>query len=266
MKKLYISADIEGTCGIAHWDETSKDKRDYSTFARQMTREVAAACEGALEAGMDFILVRDAHGPARNIDPSLLPSQVQVIRGWGPDPLCMVHGIDESFHAAIFTGYHDAAGTGQNPLAHTMDTSLIWITVNGDPASEAMLNAYAAAYFRVPLAVITGDQGICSRMQALIPALTTVPVNKGQGGAVQSIHPDEAVKRIREGVAKALKNGVDACLLSMPEAFRVEIRFRDVQRAYRAGFYPGMQTLDSHTLRFETADYYELLRMVHFCV
>ena len=266
MKKLYISADIEGTCGISHWDETLKDKRDYPAFARQMTREVTAACEGALEAGMDFILVRDAHGSARNLDATLLPSQVQVLRSWGPDPLCMVHGLDESFYAAVFTGYHDAAGAGANPLAHTMDTSLIWFTLNGDTVSEAMLNAYAAAYFHVPLAAVTGDQGICDRMQGLIPALTAVPVNKGQGGAVLSVHPDEAVKRIREGVAKALKGSLEESLLTLPETFRADLRFRDVQRAYRAGFYPGMQMLDSHTLRFETANYYELLRMVHFCV
>lgn len=266
MKKLYISADIEGTCGISHWDETLKDKRDYLPYARQMTREVAAACEGALEAGVEFILVRDAHGSARNLDAALLPSQVQVLRGWGPDPMCMMHGLDDSFYAAVFTGYHDAAGAGSNPLAHTMDTNLIWFTLNGDTVSEAMLNAFAAAYFRVPLAALTGDQGLCDRMTGLIPSLTTIPVNKAQGGAVLSIHPDEAVKRIREGVAKALKNGLGENLLTLPDTFRADMRFRDVQRAFRAGFYPGMQMLDSHTLRFETNNYYELLRMVHFCV
>ena len=266
MKKLYISADIEGTCGIAHWDETFKEKRDYLPYARQMTREVAAACEGALEAGVDFILVRDAHGSARNLDAALLPSQVQVLRGWGPDPLCMMQGIDESFQAAVFTGYHEAAGAGGNPLAHTMDTSLVWFTLNGATVSEALLNAYAAAYFHVPLAAVTGDQSICERMQSLLPALSAVPVNKARGGAVLSIHPEEAVKRIREGVMKALQNGLEDNLLPLPETFRADLRFRDVQRAYRAGFYPGMQMLDSHTLRFETANYYELLRMMHFCV
>ena len=52
MKKLFISADIEGTAGIAHWDETEQGKMLYPHFARQMSREVAAACEGALSAGL----------------------------------------------------------------------------------------------------------------------------------------------------------------------------------------------------------------------
>ena len=51
MKELFISADIEGTTGIASWDEASPSKPDYQYFQNQMTREVAAACEGALAAG-----------------------------------------------------------------------------------------------------------------------------------------------------------------------------------------------------------------------
>ena len=45
--RIFISADIEGTCGIAHWDETEKGHIGYDQFARQMSLEVAAACEGA---------------------------------------------------------------------------------------------------------------------------------------------------------------------------------------------------------------------------
>lgn len=61
--KLYLSADIEGTCGIAAWDETEKSKPEYAPFANQMSREVAAACEGANAAGAESILVRDAMTP-----------------------------------------------------------------------------------------------------------------------------------------------------------------------------------------------------------
>ena len=45
--KLYLSADIEGTAGIDTWDETEIGKEKYAYFARQMTREVSAAVEGA---------------------------------------------------------------------------------------------------------------------------------------------------------------------------------------------------------------------------
>jgi D-amino peptidase len=45
--KIFLSADIEGTAGIAAWDEAERSHRDYSEFRALMTEEVAAACEGA---------------------------------------------------------------------------------------------------------------------------------------------------------------------------------------------------------------------------
>ena len=38
LNRIYISSDIEGTCGIANWDETEHGKSEYDPFRRQMTR------------------------------------------------------------------------------------------------------------------------------------------------------------------------------------------------------------------------------------
>ena len=66
---VFISADIEGTCGITDWSETERSTpQDYEPFQKQMTREVKAACKGALEGGASGILLKDAHDSARNID------------------------------------------------------------------------------------------------------------------------------------------------------------------------------------------------------
>ena len=40
--KVFISADIEGTNGIADWDETEYEKPRYAYFAAKMTDEVGA--------------------------------------------------------------------------------------------------------------------------------------------------------------------------------------------------------------------------------
>ena len=56
--RIYLSADIEGTCGIADWAETERAAMDdYRPFAAQMTAEVAAACEGAVAAGAEELVV-----------------------------------------------------------------------------------------------------------------------------------------------------------------------------------------------------------------
>ena len=80
MKKIFLSADIEGTCGIAHWDETLPDKRDYARFQQQMTREVRAACEGFTCAGVEQLFIRDAHDTARNLLPEQLPENIALFR------------------------------------------------------------------------------------------------------------------------------------------------------------------------------------------
>ena len=71
MKKLFISADLEGTTGITHWGETEIGGYMYNYFTAQMTREVAAACEGAISQGFEDILVRTPTIPAAIL---ILPS------------------------------------------------------------------------------------------------------------------------------------------------------------------------------------------------
>ncbi len=64
--KIYLSADIEGITGVPHCDETGLSHAEYAAAREQMTAEVTAACEGAMEAGATEILVKDAHDKGRN--------------------------------------------------------------------------------------------------------------------------------------------------------------------------------------------------------
>ena len=161
--KVYISADIEGVTGASHWDETDKLKPDYNEFREQMTAEVSAACEGALQAGGTEIWVKDAHATARNLIASRLPRETRLIRGWSGHPFSMVQELDESFQALLMIGYHARAGSAANPLAHTFSGNIAGIKINGRYASELQIYAYAAGLVNVPLVFVSGDQGICGR-------------------------------------------------------------------------------------------------------
>lgn len=264
MDKLFICADIEGTAGILNWDETEKNKPDYAYFQKQMTLEVAAACEGAHEAGVKDILVRDAHDSARNILPDLLPPYARILRGWASDPACMMTGLDDSFHAAVLTGCHAAAGTDANPLSHTLDTKIALITINGEAASEAAINSLTAAMHGVPVIAVTGDKGVCADMQKHLPGLMTAPVSCGMGRASVSVHPKRAVETIRETVKKAVLSGGKGCLYAMPPYFEIMIRYKNHADAFRGSFYPGVNKRDAFTLTFESGQWFEVLRMLHF--
>ena len=143
--RVFISADIEGTAFTTLWPETELGEGLYPAAARQMTLEVKAACEGAIAAGADYILVNDAHDHAVNIDVSQLPECVEVIRGWTGNPLGMVDGVASTFDAVMFVGYHSAAGRVGNPLSHTHSTATTEVKLNGKPCSEFLLFSWACA-------------------------------------------------------------------------------------------------------------------------
>ena len=143
--KLFISADIEGTAGITLWEETEYGHPRYAYFAEQMSREVAAACQGALEAGCTDILVKDAHDSACNMIPSMLPEEVRIFRGWGSDFMSMMSGLERGCDGVFFTGYHAGAGMDTNPLAHTVNTRNNYVRINGMIAPELMINGLTAA-------------------------------------------------------------------------------------------------------------------------
>lgn len=264
MKKLFISADIEGTCGICHWDETEKGSGDYAYFAAQMTREVTAACEAAGEAGFDYVLVKDAHDSGRNIDPSKLPEYAEIFRGWARHPYSMMYGLDGTFDGVVITGYHSAASWPTNPLSHTMNSQNNHVILNGQTMSELMMNSLTAASLGVPVYAVTGDKGLCDWIKTVNPNIMTVPVNEGVGAGARSIHPALAVKRIGEAVKAAVKQDRDACMFPLPEHFHAEINFKEHMRALGGSWYPGARQLDSRTVAFDSDSWMDVLTFFHF--
>ena len=264
--KVYISADIEGVAGIAAPEEANPDHRDARYFQDQMTREVAAACEGAIAAGADDILVKDAHWTGRNIDPRRLPHQARVLRGWTGHPFSMMAEIDGSFSAAVYIGYHARAGSGGNPLAHTMRSSVVAeLRVNEEPASELRLNAYTAASVGVPSAFLSGDEALCEEVRAFDAHIVTVATFRGIGTGVVALHPDVVIRRIREGVEDALLRPLRPPR-PLPARFAIEIDYKLPREAYGRSFYPGARLVGDATVRFECEAWLDALCMIGFCI
>jgi D-amino peptidase len=259
MKKLYISADIEGVCGIADWKETELADAQGAYFRAEMTREVQAACTAANGAGVAEIFVKDAHDSGRNIDPAALPDNARIMRAWTRDPYSMMAGIDASFGGAMLIGYHSGAGSDGNPLAHTMNTNNVRVLINGEEASEFLINTYSAASVGVPVILLAGDSQLCERAQALDPRIATVPVSEGRGNASISINPRLAVARIGEEAGKAIRASEGREPIVLPPAFEVSIEFRQHFMAYRGSFYPGARKLSPLAVGFACKTWFEAL-------
>ncbi len=263
--KVFISADIEGVTGVTVAEETNADHKDFTRFAEQMSREVAAACEGALAAGASEILVKDAHWTARNIDAAMLPRQARLIRGWSGHPQSMMDGLDESFAASAFIGYHSRAGSAGNPLAHTMAGSVIQeLKINDVPTSEFRISAFTSNMHGVPTAFLSGDEDLCREASAFCDGIGTFATFNGRGLATESVHPDIACEEIRKGMESSLGGDLNHLLRDNPKHFRVEIEYKRPPVAYRCGFYPGATLKNERVISFETADWFDVLRLFTF--
>ena len=264
--KIYISADIEGIAGITHWDEASKAKPEYQEFREEMTREVIAACEGAMAVGATEIWIKDAHGSGRNILAADLPACARLIRGWSGHPLNMIQELDDSFAAILMIGYHSKAGSDANPLAHTLTGNVREIVINGEQTSEFRLHANAAALHGVPVVFVSGDEELCEDIRTINESIHTLGLSRGHGPSTISMAPVEARRLINEGVEESLDRDLSSCLLALADDFVVEVSYREPTSAYGAGFYPGAKQAGPHTIRFETDAYFEVMRLLKFVV
>ena len=265
--RVFISADIEGVCGITAWEEARKGSGDYPEFRRQMQAEVAAACEGALAAGAEAVTVKDAHGSARNLVASELPAPTRLVRGWSGHPFGMVQELDESYDAALFVGYHGRAGAGGNPLAHTMSSARVAeVRLNGEPASEYRIHALAAASIGVPVVFVSGDRTLCCEVKATCPTTHTFETKWGEGPSQQSLHPADAVAGIRQGARRAIEDLSSAALLPLAPSWELEVRFKDHALAYARSFYPGAERTDPHTVRLVSDAWFDILRALLFLI
>lgn len=260
--KVFISVDMEGVAGLVNWDETSTTGKDYDYFRRLMTEEANAAIQGAIQAGATEIVVRDAHGTARNILPDLLRPDARLLRDWSAGPLSMMEGIDATFDAAIFIGYHARAGTPDAILDHTMISSrLLDVVINGIKMPEAGINGLIAGMFGVPVVLVSGDQAIARQARELFGDVETAVVKEGIGNAELGLHPSKAQRLIAEKTTAALKRLKDFKPYTLNPPYTLDVSFILESEARNASWIPGAVLKDVRTVSFSAGTMMDLLKM-----
>lgn len=237
--KVFISVDMEGVTGVVNVDDASRGGKDYDYFRQTMTREANAAIEGALAAGATEIVVRDSHGSALNLLPEMLNRNSKLIRDWSQGPMVMMEGIDESYDAAVYVGYHARAGTPNGVLDHTSSGDVTNVTVNGISMPETGYNALMAGHYGVPVVFVAGDQAVCDQAEELLGNVETVAVKEGIGAAALNLHPEVAREQIRQGVERALKNLDDYEPYRLRAPYTLVLTLKSEQNIYRGSLYPG---------------------------
>ncbi|MHC4821079.1 MAG: M55 family metallopeptidase, partial [Planctomycetota bacterium] len=182
---VFISCDMEGATGVVHVDQLVNKGYDYARARKLLTGDVAAACLGALDAGAERVVVCDGHGSMRNLLLEDMPEEVEVVLGPASSRLlCQSEGLDETFDAALFVGYHARNGTAGAVLPHTWVGSLVHeITVNGVVFGETALNAAIAGHFGVPVLLAVGDDALCEEAKEMLPDVDVLSVKRAMGRA-----------------------------------------------------------------------------------
>ena len=264
--KIFISADIEGIATTTVWDETDSSHGSYPVHAKQMTDEVLACIEGAKNAGATEITVKDAHGDGTNIDPVMMPSGVTLLRGYTGHPYNMVDGIDKTYDAAMFVGYHSSAGRTGNPMSHIRSLRCNYVKINGVIASEFLVYSYACALEGVPSVFLSGDKMLCDDFKDLHPKLVTCAVKDGIGGMTINYSPDDVIKNIVLLSEKSLSQDLGAALVKLPSYFNVEFYYKDHSHAERASYFPGVTKKDDCIVTYQSECFYEVLRTMLWIV
>ena len=148
--RIYIAVDIEGTSGVGTSQMIGGTGKDYGSARRFATEEVNAVVGAILQHGPAEFLVNDAHGDMQNLLHADLHPAIVYQQG-SQKPFGMMQGLDSTFDAAIFLGFHARSGTPGAFLAHTssgMTIQNVWI--DGIEVGEGELGARIATLRQTP--------------------------------------------------------------------------------------------------------------------
>ena len=262
---IFISVDMEGIGGIGTGRMTSGSGKDYALGRELMTEEVNTVVAAIFEHGPADIVVNDSHGDMQNLLHTRLDPRVQYIQG-NLKPLGMVQGLDATFDAAIFLGYHARAGTEGGFLAHTGSGSVKGLWLNGTEVGEGGLNAYYAGSHGVPVILAAGDLTFTEQFGALVPT-RTVATKEAIGSSVAKLrHPDDVRGRLRAATREALEDLSAASALDTAGPVTLRMRSATTTRADILQAIPGMRRIDGTTVEYDARDMtqaYALIRLMY---
>jgi D-amino peptidase len=262
-RKIFISVDMEGITGVVQPAQLGPEGFEYQRAREWMTGEVNSAIAGIRATGPAEIVVCDSHGNGQSLLIDKLPDDVRIVRGF-PRPMEMMQGLDESFAAAVFIGYHASEWTANAVRGHTISSArLLGVKLNGVEVSEGMYNAALAGQFGVPVAFVSGDRLAVTQLQQVAPAAEGAIVKEPYGyHSALTVTPARGQAMIYEGLTRAMAKlgSLQPYRLTAPIA--LEVGFKLTLDAERAAFVPGLTRSDAHNVKGTFHDMTEITRLL----
>ena len=260
-RKVYISVDMEGISGINGDNQASPSGSEYGRARTLMVEDANAAIRGAFAGGATDVLVNDSHGFQRNLLPEDLDPRARLIshpfKRYG-----MMEGLDETFDAAIFIGYHAKADAPRGLFAHTGSGVVRDLQINGVSVGEGGMNAALAAWYGVPVVAVSGDDVAVAEVSAAVPGIRGAIVKRAINVRAVELEP---LARARQKIEDAAREGVKAAADTAPErltSYRVRMRFRNFTYPEIASAFSELTVPEPDTVEFSRATMPEAYRMI----
>jgi D-amino peptidase len=263
--KLFISVDMEGVVGVVTADHLGPDGFEYQRAREWMTGELLAAIDAAREGGVSEIVVADSHGNGQNILIDRLPDDVLIVRSW-PRPLGMMQGIDSTFDAAVFLGYHAGTSNPDGVRAHTFSSAtLADVRLNGKSVPEGGVNAAIAGHFGVPVIMVSGDDATVEQIRSVIGDVEGAVVKWHYSfHSAKTMTPAASYKLIGETMKMALRRLGDFEPYVLSRPVTLDVRFKNYRPSQILAYLPIVEQTDSHSIRHVGEDMVAVSKFLQF--
>jgi D-amino peptidase len=248
----YVFTDLEGVAGVDDWDPRLRDDASHARgvadrleMQRLLTGEVNAAVAGLLEAGVEDVLVNDAHGAGRTILVEDLHPGAQIARGT-VRPYWLL-GVSRRCDALFQVGMHAMAGTASACLAHTQSRGYIY-KLNDRPFGEMEQAALLAGELGIPWVFTSGDAYACREAEDWIPGMVSAPVKTGLS-LTCAVHlaPADARALIRSQIQEAVGAAEHLSPLTVDGPVVMDVVREE---PWPASIREGAERVDAFTIRY----------------
>lgn len=205
--KVWMSFDMEGVAGIVDWDQCRPGSgASYTLGCELLQDEVNAAITGAIAGGATEIVLNDSHSRMANLDPRKIAGEAKYLSG-RHKPRYMMQGLDDSFDAIFFVGYHGSISGRPSTLSHTYNPEVFTrAAVNGVEVGESGINALVAEHYGVPIAFLSGDAVVQEETRPFAPDAVTVTTKESiTRFSALNLHPAESCRLIEDGAKQAME-------------------------------------------------------------
>lgn len=266
MKKIYISADIEGIWGNANGAYTMQGTAEYEQYRQNMITEVNLAIRLLFEQGVEQIVVNDGHGNMDNLLPSQIDPRASLLTAHGAyKEYGMMEGIRSDFDGVCFIGYHCRSNT-HGVMAHTIwGAQVRGIRLNGEEIGESGLNAHLAWHYGVPVVLVSGDSLLAQQLETELKGPFQYVETKKTINSSTALNC--SFEELQKRYALACEDMAQGRYAIFPEDhYILDITFHKERNADFVARVPLTKRIDACTVRIEGDDYDELYRRMRFLI